>query len=180
MQELKERFINELIRSGGIAKDLPASEEALPYVLDLLSERGAKRVLIAESPLLKELDLKKALLERGVEVLDGDDPKRLRELDVGITGVLAAVADSGTLLLGGPSRADWQWASLLPMVHISLVRVDQIRPDLESASLDLKEARVRGDEEFVFITGPSRTADIAITLLLGMHGPTELHVLIVP
>jgi len=179
--ETAERFVAELTRVGGTAKALAKAEEAAPYILRLLDKKEAKRVLLDHDALLEELNIKGALLERGIEVLDGEgDIEHFKELDVGITGAIAAVADSGTLLLGGAPRGIWQWASLLPEIHIALIRVDQIRPELESAFLDLKEARVRGSEEFVWITGPSRTADIAITLLMGMHGPRELHALIVP
>lgn len=179
--ERAERFVAELTRVGGTAKALAKAEEALPYILSLLDEREAERVLLDQDALLEKLDIKSALLERGIEVLDGEgDLERFKELDVGITGAIAAVADSGTLLLGGAPRGTWQWASLLPEIHIALIHTDRIRPDLQNALNDLKEACARGVEEFVWITGPSRTADIAITLLLGMHGPRELHALIVP
>lgn len=171
------RFILELRQVGGSANSFASDEEAVQYLLEFLRSRGIRRVLMAPSPLLEELHLTKVLNSAGVEVLSGV----VKGVEVGITGALAAVADSGTLLLGGTDKAwDWQWASLLPSWHIVLLRADQIRLDLESAFQDLKKFSAQGYRGFVWITGPSRTADIAATPLLGMHGPAELHVLILP
>jgi L-lactate dehydrogenase complex protein LldG len=99
---------------------------------------------------------------------------------VGLTGVNAALAATGSLVLlsgSGRSRA----ASLLPPVHIAVVAADQIVADLESwwvaqtaAGLD----HIRQCSNVVIITGPSRTADIAMQLIMGMHGPRELHLII--
>ncbi len=180
MNEQVERFIAELGHVGGVGQAFESREDAVGYLLNVLYEKKAQRITLAPSPLLEELAVAKQLEDAGFELLPADDPSALKEVDVGITGVVAAVAESGTLLLGGPPKGAWQWASLLPPVHIALVRVGQIRPSLDDGFQALKEARDQGLEEFVWVTGPSRTADIAQTLFLGMHGPQELHALVVP
>ena len=65
-------------------------------------------------------------------------------------------------------------ASLLPEIHLAVLRASTILPTLEAA-LPL----VRGTRSAVFITGPSRTADIEMTLTIGVHGPGELHVFLI-
>jgi L-lactate utilization protein LutC len=65
-------------------------------------------------------------------------------------------------------------ASLLPEVHLVLLRASDILPSLENAIYLLKEAR-----SAAVITGPSRTGDIEMTLTIGVHGPGEIHVFLV-
>jgi L-lactate dehydrogenase complex protein LldG len=183
MRGTTERFLLELARVGSVGQAADTEEEVTKYLLSALREKGTRSVVLDASLLPERLDvssLRDQLTEAGMNVLDDERPSALREAEAGITGVIAAVAESGSLLLGGPPKAAWQWASLLPPVHIALVRTEQICPSLDDAFQALKDARARGLEEFVWITGPSRTADIAITPLLGMHGPKELHVLIMP
>jgi L-lactate dehydrogenase complex protein LldG len=180
MSEIVERFLAELGRVGGVGQAFESRKDAVGYLMNVLYEKKAQRITLAPSSLLEELAVAKQLEDAGFELLPVDDPSALKEVDVGITGVVAAVAESGTLLLGGPSKGAWQWASLLPPIHIAFVQAGQIRSSLDDGFRALKEARNQGLEEFVWITGPSRTADIAQTLFLGMHGPKELHVLIVP
>jgi L-lactate dehydrogenase complex protein LldG len=67
-------------------------------------------------------------------------------------------------------------ASLLPEVHIVVMGMSQILPTLADA---LELPQVRAASAVVIITGPSRTADIEMTLTIGVHGPGELHVFLI-
>ena len=176
-----ERFVRELTQVGGTASVLDP-EEAPNRIAALLKEREAQKVVLDPGSLPRELPLAELLAGEGFEVLVdiGEDISALQDAAAGVTGAIAAVADSGTLLLGGDPKGPWQWASLLPPLHIAVIRSEQIGESLDEAFRPLREASQSGVEEFVWITGPSRTADIAITLLLGMHGPRELHVVILP
>ena len=99
---------------------------------------------------------------------------------VGISGVSAALAATGSLVLeSGAGR--YRSTSLLPDLHIALMRAEQITPDLESWQ---EAQRAAGYPAFTksssatVITGPSKTADIAHQLVKGAHGPREVHVMI--
>jgi L-lactate dehydrogenase complex protein LldG len=107
---------------------------------------------------------------------------RAAALDVGITGVDAAFASTGSVVLtsgAGRSRA----ASLLPLHHILLVPMRKLFPTFESWL-----AKERGDGglddlvtragQVVFVTGPSKSADIELQLTLGVHGPGAVHAVI--
>ncbi len=101
---------------------------------------------------------------------------------IGITGVDAAFAASGSIVL---KRSPSQPAgpSLLPPIHIALITEEQIMPSFEAWVAqqrrdDLSDFRQSGN--IVIVSGPSRTADIAMQLILGMHGPKELHLIILP
>ena len=100
--------------------------------------------------------------------------------DIGITGADFAVADTGTLvLLSAPEKP--RLASLLPPVHIAILKKENIVPDLHSLFSKLGKNYGNYDELcscVSFITGPSRTADIELSLTLGVHGPGKAIVLI--
>jgi len=94
---------------------------------------------------------------------------------VGITGAEYALADTGTLVVMSATEA--RLASLLPPVHIAVIESSRILTGLDE--LLIQEPRP-GDRtaSMVLITGPSRTADIEQILVRGVHGPGEVHVVI--
>ena len=111
---------------------------------------------------------------------DGSDRvDRLAALDpirVGITGAFAGIAESGTIaVVSGPGRS--RLASLLVPVHIAVLRADRLYPSL-AALLAAHADVVEEGSNLVLITGPSRTADIEMTLTRGVHGPGEIHVVL--
>ncbi len=94
---------------------------------------------------------------------------------VGVTGVLAGIADTGSLVLvSGEGRP--LAASLLPEIHIAILRVSDIVPTLSDV---MSRQEIRTASTVVIITGPSRTADIEMTLTIGVHGPKELYVFLI-
>ncbi len=99
---------------------------------------------------------------------------------VGITGAFCAIAETGTLLtLSGPRTP--ATTSLLPETHIAVVRAGRIVRSMEDA---WKLLRDENGTAFMpraanFISGPSRTADIEQTLVLGAHGPYRVHIVLV-
>ncbi|MBV2235561.1 MAG: lactate utilization protein C [Sterolibacterium sp.] len=100
---------------------------------------------------------------------------------VGITGCFAALAETGTLLLcsGVASPAA---TSLLPETHIAVLPASRIVADMEAA-WDLLRAELDEPHKLPravnFVSGPSRTADIEQTIVLGAHGPYRVHVIVV-
>jgi L-lactate dehydrogenase complex protein LldG len=99
-------------------------------------------------------------------------------LDVryGLTGAEAAFAESGSIVIrSGPGRP--RMASLVPLVHIALLPVDRIFRS-QMHWLTQPECDISGAANVVYITGPSRTADIEQQINLGVHGPRELHVVL--
>jgi L-lactate dehydrogenase complex protein LldG len=94
---------------------------------------------------------------------------------VGITGAEYALADTGTLVVMSAKEA--RLVSLLPPVHIAVIEADCILSGLDAFLLRVPRP---GDSSAstVLITGPSRTADIEQILVRGVHGPGELHVVI--
>jgi L-lactate dehydrogenase complex protein LldG len=96
--------------------------------------------------------------------------------DVGITTAQVAIAETGTLILDSTDERH-RLVSLVPAVHIAIINASRIVRTLGEALTLLR----RGKEispAVTFITGPSRTADIELTLTIGVHGPQELYVVV--
>ena len=101
----------------------------------------------------------------------GVDP----EIRVGLTGALAGIAATGTLALPASPGCPGE-TSLLPEIHLAVLYEDQIYATLEEV-LALEE--MGSAPSAALISGPSRTADIEMTLTLGVHGPGEVVVFFV-
>lgn len=104
---------------------------------------------------------------------DGHDP-------VALSRAFAGVAESGTLvLLSGPDNPTT--LNFLPDAHIVMLQADDIAGDYETVWRRLRESFGAGEAPRTvnMITGPSRSADIEQTLILGAHGPRSLHILVV-
>ena len=96
--------------------------------------------------------------------------------DAGITGVQSAIAATGSLvLISGQGRP--RAASLVPPRHIALVGRSQILRSVEAWVAS--KPPIEASANVTFITGPSRSADIEMIVTLGVHGPGEVHVVLV-
>lgn len=118
-------------------------------------------------------------LTAGKRIATSDAPPPTKDLfnfDVGITNAQAAIAETGTLVLDSAAEQN-RLVSLVPPVHIAILDASRIFATLGETLAALQS----GDElspAITFITGPSRTADIELTLTIGVHGPQELYVII--
>lgn len=102
---------------------------------------------------------------------DGDDL-------VGISGVFAAIAETGTLMmLSGPQSP--ASTHLLPETHVAVVAASQIVAHYEDAFARMREQRGVPPRAMNLVSGPSRTGDIEQTIVLGAHGPYRVHLVLV-
>lgn len=180
-------FTRELEKLMGKVHRVADDAQAQARVLELLEALGARRVLAWDDAWLRPAGLRAALRDAGVVVescwLPQDGPERtarLKALDdvvVGITGAHGALADTGSVVVvSGPGRG--RIASLLPPTHIAVIGVDQLSPTL-ATFLRANPGIADVGSNVVAITGPSRTGDIEGTLVLGVHGPGDLHVIVI-
>lgn len=174
-QDLVSQFVLEAENQAAQVHRTADDEQALQTLMALLD--GQKRIASWDPGEIALRGLAEALRDAGIEIADPDDEKP----EVGLTGALAGLAATGSLILGsGPGT--FRNTSLLPPVHIAVLRQEQIVPDLESwfaAQRERDFRDMRRASNLVVITGPSRTADIAMELVMGMHGPRELRVVLV-
>jgi L-lactate dehydrogenase complex protein LldG len=149
-----------------------------------------KRVAAWQHPLIESLKLPDVLAEQGVPVFFADlqkiDRENLRQriIDsyIGITSADFCMADSATLVMRtrpGQARS----VSLLPSIHVAVIKLDQIIADLKELYALLKWDPQICKEGLTncmtFISGPSKTADIEATMVDGAHGPREVHLFVI-
>ena len=107
-----------------------------------------------------------------------DDPPNAHDIfhfDVGVSRAQAAIAETGTLVLDSSCERH-RLVSLVPPVHIAIVNASSIVETLGDALALLQQKEI--SPAITFITGPSRTADIELTLAIGVHGPQQLYVIV--
>jgi L-lactate dehydrogenase complex protein LldG len=97
-------------------------------------------------------------------------------VDVGVTIADCAIADTGTLIQSNPMRMP-RTLSLVPPIHICMLDVGTIYENMQAALLS-EEYNKQMPSNLIFISGPSKTADIQQTLAYGAHGPRELIVIL--
>jgi L-lactate dehydrogenase complex protein LldG len=97
----------------------------------------------------------------------------------GLTGCHCAIAETGTvLLLSSPQTP--KVTALLPETHICVVRASRVLDTMEDTFELLRREVGDPPRAVFFVSGPSRTADIEQTIVIGAHGPYRVHILIVP
>ena len=113
------------------------------------------------------------------DAADGTSPReRQAAAEIGVTGCDSAIAETGSLvLLSGDGKP--RTASLLPPVYLAVVRRNDLRFSMAEFFSERADA-IAAARCCTFITGPSRTADIELTLTVGVHGPGEVIVVVGP
>jgi L-lactate utilization protein LutC len=168
----------ELAAAGGRLHVVKDAAEAAAVIARLIQEKGARTVLVGDGPVIDSLDLKSALPGVAVIQVRELEPGREREpffaADVGVSGVEGVIAETGSLVL--ETRRDQPRAlSLLVPVHVAVARREQILPDL----FDLFTPGLALPGCLTLITGPSKTGDIELRLVTGVHGPGEVHLVLI-
>jgi L-lactate utilization protein LutC len=176
---LVDVFNENLNAVGGhsvVARNEKEVVAALNIILSDLQKTPlrARRIALSDAPVLDRL-----MSQIGVyvdEITTSPTAAELFDYDVGISTAQAAIAETGTLLLESESERH-RLVSLVPPVHIAIVNAADICLTLGEALASVG----RGSElspAVTLITGPSRTADIELTLAIGVHGPQELYVIV--
>jgi L-lactate dehydrogenase complex protein LldG len=182
--DLTEQFQSEMIRIGGRFHHATNEESVCGYIEQVTEAEGARTVICSNRRVADEFGMANRLAAKGiafiVEPSQSDIVTNAARADIGVTGVDYALAETGSLVLvarPGQPRS----VSLLPPVHIALIRPEQIiRGFDELFELLRDDFEATGVKSAVtFITGPSRTADIELTLVVGVHGPQQLHAVLV-
>jgi L-lactate dehydrogenase complex protein LldG len=188
--EMLDRLVHELREVGGKVHRVGSRAAARETVLEILRQREAgptnrRRVVRGDTALLSSLALDAELAAAGIEVTvcrlgEGTSEEQLREAafdaDAGITSVDAAVAETGTLaLLARPGQG--RSISLLPPLHVAVLDARDVVWELQA--LFEKTAGGGLPSALTLVTGPSRTGDIELVLTVGVHGPGELHLVVI-
>jgi L-lactate dehydrogenase complex protein LldG len=151
-------------------------EEVLDQVVHITLEQGGKTIVapgLDPESLQRLEDLCKAA---GLTVLSPPFRSHLSAIHTALTPADWAIAETGTLILDSDSE-DLRIATMLSETHVAWIPASRLVPDAAALSSRLIEKIKSGPGYLAFITGPSRTADIERVLAIGVHGPQELHIL---
>ncbi|MCD4688137.1 MAG: lactate utilization protein [Desulfuromonadaceae bacterium] len=172
--ELLERFILAAGRAGAhVVRTLDRTA-----LVDYIARHAEGPILLPNFAASQRLRLAEALRESGCIVLTEHFRAGAAQASAGITGANFALADTGTVVLDSTDEA-LRLASTLPRRHFVILDPHKILADGLAAVGPLRVLHRRQSPDFVaFITGPSRTADIERVLTIGVHGPAELHILL--
>ncbi len=193
ISDLVTKLQSELTAVGGQVICVSSAAAVTAYIKNL-ENRNLHNVVRWSSDFLDQLEIDVTLLQHGVKVhpvpsqpdsVSCENRQTMRQLlaqaDLGILGVTYAIAETGTLALAAHA-GQMRGVSLLPPVHIAVAHSEQIVATLVDCLARLQAA---GDDLqhnltscISFITGPSRTGDIELNLVVGVHGPGELHLVI--
>ena len=176
---LVEMFSENLRAVGGhpvVARNEAEVVAALTRIIsDLQKTRlRARRIALSDSPALK--GLMRQLNVEVEEITTSPGAAELFDYDLGVSTVQAAIAETGTLVLESEQERH-RLVSLVPPVHIAIVDAADICLTLGEALAAMGRGSALSPT-VTLVTGPSRTADIELTLAIGVHGPQELHVIV--
>ena len=193
----------ELDAVGGVVAHVHSASEVVAYITHLAQQKDIHLVVRWQSDLLEALEVDDALHQQGVTVHTTALPpgtvaeeasstaamttrrQELREwlarADLGLSGVDYVIAETGTLVLMARA-SQMRGVSLLPPVHVAVALASQVIATLADYLL-LAQAAGTDPQQYLtscvsFVTGPSRTGDIELKLTVGVHGPGELHLLV--
>jgi L-lactate dehydrogenase complex protein LldG len=176
------RFREELVAAGGHVVLVPDATSAARAVTAIVQDKAARRIALGRGRVVDALSLATHLSGLGLEIMRTDTltPTTARDtlfaVDLGISGADYLIAETGTLVIASRPEEP-RSLSLLPPVHVAVADRTQILPDL----FDLFEQFPSGELPscLALITGPSKTGDIELRLVTGVHGPGELYVVLI-
>jgi L-lactate dehydrogenase complex protein LldG len=185
---LLARFQQEYKRLSGEVFVSNGDNEARAQVLSLLKWQSATRILAWDFEHIPISGLQAAIRAVGIEIMTPDTHDEFRaetlelarDAQVGLTGADAAAATTGTLIVTtGPGKG--RIPTVLPPTHITVITLGQLIPRIEDW-IAIQRATglpaMRDSANFAFLSGPSRTGDIEMQLILGVHGPGRVQVVV--
>jgi L-lactate dehydrogenase complex protein LldG len=167
---------SERARQVGMHPERVADDQAaVNKVLEIMAAAGAASVILPDEEIPARDLIQARLEETGIRFVDVNDRDASFEADFGITGVTCAIAETGSLCVdSGDGRR--RLASLAVPNHIAVLRVQQILPDLLDWAARFP---VEIPANRVLISAPSKTADIEMTLVEGVHGPKVVYIVVI-
>ncbi len=188
--ELLDRLAETATLRSWNVQRCEGAEDALGYVTWLVRHLGASSVARSQQPVFDSVPVDAAIAGAGglcwPAVYDGpgsrnDVRQRLAESGMGITGVDYAIAETGSVVVV-PRQGLSRLVSVVPPVHVAIVRPSDVVGTLDDLFTLRRLEYLRNGGEMGsylnFITGPSRTADIEQTIVVGVHGPREVHMVL--
>lgn len=201
-QRLTDLFTEKAKLVSAFVSEVASMDEALAYVVDVCEKKEACQILASgcelplsdkgealcdtkqqktiAAPLLdKEAYAKLSSLagERGIRCIDSGLRQHLGGVDIGLTMADLGIAETGSLILNSNSE-ELRLSTMVSEFHVAVLPKSRIRETSYDIEADLVKMVSAAPSYTAFITGASRTADIERVLALGVHGPLQLHILL--
>ncbi len=180
-------LLGEWIAVGGRGERVQGSAGLRTFLSGFLDNCPVASVIRWQHPLLEKLEVDRLLHQRQIKVCPWNELESQAAAerwpiafaaDLGITSVDWAVAETGTLALCS-HRGQGRVVSLLPPNYLAIIEPKQIVPDLFDLFERLEEQKLQLPSNVALVTGPSKTGDIELKLTTGVHGPGNVHVVVV-
>ena len=160
-----------------IVSEIPDLPAAFAYALGVTKEQGGATLAAPGWDEESRAALQQECSQAGVELLVEQLRDRLEGIHTGFTRADWGIADTGTLVLDSSSE-DLRLATMLCETHIAVLPLSRLRATSTDLEAEMNRLAKSPPRYLSFITGASRTADIERVLTLGVHGPLELHLLL--
>ena len=171
--ELVSCFTRALEAVAGRVRVLRGEHDLGALFEDIRRAHGVRRAVVSRDPECRGVaEMLRAL---GIEAEPLASAAQAARADLGVTGAAFGVALTGSVAVDA-ARAGGRTASLLPPVHLALLRAERIVATPGAVIRALPKQPDGLPSNVVLITGPSRSADIELQLTLGVHGPREVWV----
>lgn len=201
--EILEKFRKKAEAASAIVSEVDSMAQAVAYTVDLCAQKEACQLLLSGceeslsekgkdlcelkewgkiivAPALGEADLAELVKQasaREISVIKDGMRRHLAGVDIAFTMADYGIAETGTLAIESSSE-ELRLSTMLAEIHVAVIPKSRIRATAEDIYAELKGLMSQNPDYLAFITGASRTADIERVLALGVHGPLELHILI--
>ena len=201
--EVLEKFRKKAELVSAIVSEVDSMAQAIAYTVDLCSQKEACQLLmsgceeslsnkgkdlcelkewgkIIAAPGLNDGDmaeLVKQAATREISVIKDGMRNHLAGIDIGFTMADYGIGETGSLVIDSSSE-ELRLATMVSEIHVAVIPKSRIRATAEDLYAEIKDYQSRKPNYLAFVTGASRTADIERVLALGVHGPLELHILI--
>ncbi len=153
------------------------ANQALAYAVELTRDQGGAQLAAPGLDDPWAAELASLCARAGIELIPGELRRWGRGFHTGLCLARWGIADTGTLVIDSAGE-DLRLATMLCETQVAILPAGCIRPDLETLAPELEEFFSSSPHYLAFISGPSRTADIELSLTVGAHGPGEVHVII--
>lgn len=178
------KFIETAKKQNWLIHQAQSSNNVLRLIEKILIKTKAKNIVRTNEEIINRLDLNKYLESKNYKetIIFNKKPLTAEKIknicskaDIGISSADFAIAETGSIVII-PGSNKSKMVSLLPATHIVIIHPKLIINRLEELFLKLPE--IQKNSSINIISGPSRTADIEQTIVIGAHGPKEVHLII--
>ncbi len=178
---MQEDFIARASEVGAQIHMAGSQDEAVAEIVELFRTSGSLKVAVSFDLGELRLPLVEALERAGANLLAGETADALALADMGVTHATLGIAETGSIVVAGNESVP-RLSSMLPLIHVAVLDASALVPSLDEAGEYLRRVSMAPAGEQIryasFVSGPSRTSDVEKTLTVGVHGPGQLHIVL--